>query len=92
MTDLYHLIDNDLTCSPTGDLQSVDGLTLGNQRVLRRLLTAPGSYFWQPDYGGGLQPAPVITLAPITNGVVVSITYVDAVSGGQAAVTFNVNP
>jgi phage baseplate assembly protein W len=88
---------------------------------LRRLLTAPGSYFWQPDYGGGLpacvgqnpsadaliavirnqlaleaavapQPAPVITLAPITNGVVVSITYVDAVSGGQAAVTFNVNP
>lgn len=27
---------------------------LGTERVLRRLLTNPGSYIWQPGYGAGL--------------------------------------
>ena len=27
---------------------------LGQQRLLRRLLTTPGEYIWQPDYGAGL--------------------------------------
>ena len=27
---------------------------LGQQRVLRRLLTNPGDYIWQPSYGAGL--------------------------------------
>ena len=27
---------------------------LGTERVLRRLLTNPGAYIWQPGYGAGL--------------------------------------
>ena len=30
------------------------GSEAGQQRVLRRLLTNPGDYIWQPDYGAGL--------------------------------------
>jgi hypothetical protein len=121
MVDLYHNIDNDLVVSPTGDLQGVDGLTLGTQRVLRRLLTPPGTYLWHPDYGGGLSayvgrtldaealsavirnqlalepavaqdPAPVITMTPITDGVVVTIAYVDAVSKAPNSLTVTLNP
>ncbi len=35
-------------------LLSVAGTALGQQRVLRRLLTNPGDYVWQPTYGAGL--------------------------------------
>jgi hypothetical protein len=44
----------DLTCSPTGDLAISEGDSLGQQRVLRRLLTNANDYTWHPDYGGGL--------------------------------------
>jgi phage baseplate assembly protein W len=30
------------------------GAAQGRQRVLRRLLTNPGDYIWQPEYGAGL--------------------------------------
>ena len=33
---------------------SATGPLLGQQRVLRRLLTSPGDYIWQLDYGAGL--------------------------------------
>lgn len=54
MADIWHQFGADLAVGPTGDLASVDGTTLGQQRVLRRLLTNPGDYIWQPDYGAGL--------------------------------------
>lgn len=54
MQDLSHLWGADLTAGPTGDLASVSATQLGQQRVLRRLLTNPGDYIWQPDYGAGL--------------------------------------
>jgi phage baseplate assembly protein W len=38
----------------TGDIGTVAGALLGQQRVLRRLLTNPGDYIWQLDYGAGL--------------------------------------
>jgi phage baseplate assembly protein W len=38
----------------TGDIGTVTGQLLGQQRVLRRLLTNPGDYIWQLDYGAGL--------------------------------------
>ena len=44
----------DLAPGPTGDLASISGPALGRQRVLRRLLTNPGDYVWQSDYGAGL--------------------------------------
>lgn len=44
----------DLAAGNTGDLASVSGSALGQQRVLRRLLTNPGDYVWYPQYGAGL--------------------------------------
>lgn len=54
MPDLAHVYGNDLSVSANGDLALSDGTTLGQERVLRRLLTAPGAYIWQLDYGAGL--------------------------------------
>jgi hypothetical protein len=44
----------DLNVAASGDLLTVDGLTKGKQRVLRRLLTNNGAYIWEVAYGGGL--------------------------------------
>lgn len=44
----------DLLASATGDIALASGTTLGQQRVLRRLLTNPGDYIWHPTYGAGL--------------------------------------
>lgn len=54
MTDVTHQWGGDLEVSPTGDIRvgSVDEVT--TQRILRRLLTAPGQYIWQLPYGAGL--------------------------------------
>jgi len=52
--DLSHFMGGDLQLGPTGDLLLVDGTTLGQQRVLRRLLTNPGDYIWNLSYGAGL--------------------------------------
>lgn len=54
MADLFQYWDQDLVAGPAGDLLPVDGTMLGQQRVLRRLLTSPGSYIWHPEYGAGL--------------------------------------
>jgi len=64
MVDLFHSFGSDLVPSPSGDLSTASGPVLGQQRVLKRLLTNPGDYIWQPDYGAGLaqfvgQPAAV---------------------------------
>ncbi len=54
MPDLWHQFGADLQTTPSGDVATVDGTILGQQRVLRRLLTNPGDYIWQLDYGAGL--------------------------------------
>jgi phage baseplate assembly protein W len=54
MADVFHQWGSDLTISATGDISAVSGPLLGQQRVLRRLLTNPGDYIWQLDYGAGL--------------------------------------
>lgn len=54
LADLYHYFGTDLAPSNTGDLLTVTATTRGQQRVLRRLLTNPGDYIFQPDYGAGL--------------------------------------
>ena len=64
MPDLFHQYGGDLLLGPSGDLASVDATLLGQQRVLRRLLTNRGDYLWNPAYGAGLgqfvgQPASV---------------------------------
>jgi phage baseplate assembly protein W len=54
MTEAAHYFGGDLQLSATGDLLAADGIEEGKQRILRRLLTNPGDYLWQPDYGAGL--------------------------------------
>lgn len=54
MADIWQQWGSDLIIGPTGDLATASGTSLGQQRVLRRLLTNPGDYIWQPDYGAGL--------------------------------------
>jgi phage baseplate assembly protein W len=64
MADIFHSFGADLAPSSTGDMAIANGPVLGQQRVLKRLLTNPGDYIWQPGYGAGLaqfvgQPAAV---------------------------------
>ena len=54
MADLSHIWSGDLTLAAAGDMLLAAGSEAGRQRVLRRLLTTPGEYIWQPDYGAGL--------------------------------------
>lgn len=54
MSDVAHYFGGDLILGPTGDLLTLDAPDLTRQRILRRLLTAPGAYIWQPGYGAGI--------------------------------------
>lgn len=54
MPDIFHQYGSDLTIGPGGDLAQAAASLLGQQRVLRRLLTNPGDYLWNPSYGAGL--------------------------------------
>lgn len=54
MNDLWHQFGLDLATGATGDMGLATGALLGQQRVLRRLLTNPGDYIWAPSYGAGL--------------------------------------
>lgn len=122
MPDVAQQWGDDLQVTPTGDLALADGLALGVQRVLRRLLTNQEDYIWHPDYGAGLPervgallditaiksairaqifqedvvsrtPAPVITATQTGPGTLyVAIQYVDAGTGQQASVAFDLSP
>lgn len=54
MADSAQYFSQDLMLGATGDLQVADSVLLSQQRILRRLLTNPGDYIWEPDYGAGL--------------------------------------
>jgi phage baseplate assembly protein W len=54
MPDVFHQFGSDLVAGATGDIALASGTVAGQQRVLRRLLTNPGDYIWQPTYGAGL--------------------------------------
>jgi len=54
MQDASVVWGGDLSASSTGDVALAADTALGQQRVLRRLLTNPGDYIWQLDYGAGL--------------------------------------
>jgi hypothetical protein len=67
MADLSHFYGGDLAVSSAGDVATVSGAALGTQRVLRRLLTNPGDYIFEPDYGAGIarfvgQAVPIATV------------------------------
>jgi hypothetical protein len=54
MNDATLVWGGDLAVGPTGDIALASGGTLGQQRVLRRLLTNEDDYVWNPEYGAGL--------------------------------------
>jgi phage baseplate assembly protein W len=54
MYDIFHQWGADLAVGNGGDLALAGGSDLVSQRVCRRLLTNPGDYIWNLDYGGGL--------------------------------------
>jgi hypothetical protein len=67
MADIAHQWGSDLEFGSNGDLAVIAGSGLGQQRVLRRLLTNLLDYIWQPAYGAGLagfigQPANILQI------------------------------
>lgn len=54
MSDAFLVWSGDFLASPTGDLGTSSASMLGQQRVLRRLLTNPGDYLWNLGFGAGL--------------------------------------
>jgi len=54
MMDLDHQWGGDLSVDAAGDLQAISGESVSQQRIIRRLLTLPASYIWNPTYGAGL--------------------------------------
>ena len=65
MADISQIFSQDIEVSAVGDIATVDGTALGQQRVMRRLLTNPGDYIWQPGYGAGL---PALVGLPVDSG------------------------
>jgi hypothetical protein len=88
MADAFHQFGSDLQLGPGGDIATVTGTQLGQQRVLRRLLTNPGDYIWQLPYGAGLgqfvgQPTAAAQIQAIT---LAQMTLEAAVSQSPAPV------
>jgi phage baseplate assembly protein W len=54
MPDIAHYFSSDLGLGATGGLQVASGSLESQQRILRRLMTNPGDYIWEPEYGAGL--------------------------------------
>lgn len=54
LVDINQTWGNDIIVNSTGDLDTVSGSDFGQQRILRRLMTAVKGYIWQPEYGAGL--------------------------------------
>ncbi len=54
VNDIFHEWGSDLVVGAGGDLALASSSDTVTQRVVRRLLTNPGGYIWNLDYGGGL--------------------------------------
>jgi hypothetical protein len=95
MPDAYHVFSGDLQFGSNGDLQTVSSVQESQQRILRRLLTNPGDYIWQPIYGAGLpaQIGQVIDEAAITS-LITTQMYLEAsvVQNPQPQVDFGFFP
>ncbi len=54
INDVSQYWGGDLALTNVADLALSQQIALGQQRILRRLLTNPGDYIFQPNYGAGL--------------------------------------
>jgi hypothetical protein len=53
MADISHWYGSDLTLTSTGDIALASGLTLGQQKVSRDIITNPGDLIHHLDVGAG---------------------------------------
>lgn len=65
--DIYHYYGNDIVLNSAGDMMTVNGVIRSQQRILRRLLTNPGDYWWHVNYGAGLPRFIGIALSQAVN-------------------------
>jgi len=104
MSDLAHQFGSDLAVGPTGDAATATGPALGQQRVLRRLLTNAGDYIWQLGYGAGLaqfvgQPADATRIRAVIRSQIFRETAVartpepviDVLSDGAGTVSVQIS-
>lgn len=63
--DIQQFFGNDITFAATGDVTTSDGSGLTKEMVIRRLLTNPGTYIWEPNYGAGIGQYVGINLSTI---------------------------
>lgn len=81
MQDLYQYYGQDLSVNQAGDLLLADGVILSQQRILRRLLTPPGAYIFEPTYGAGLPSYIGVALSPAVKkqliGLITSQMYLE---------------
>lgn len=68
--DANHNFGSDLVAAANGDIASVSGTNETRQRVLRRLLTATGSYLWNLTYGAGVPQRVGDTLSAAVFGAI----------------------
>ncbi|MBV8656629.1 MAG: phage tail protein [Burkholderiales bacterium] len=52
--DCGHWFGSDLQLTPIGGIALAAQIMMQNQRIVRRLLTNPGAYIFEPTYGAGL--------------------------------------
>lgn len=51
---IQQFFGNDLSLTAQGTLAQSDSDEYAKESIIRRLLTNPGTYFWQPEYGAGV--------------------------------------
>jgi phage baseplate assembly protein W len=94
--DLAHWLGGDLNVAASGDLLSVGEPIRSEQRLVRRLLTPPGSYIWHAKYGAGLaryigQPTAAATITAIVRAQLKLESAVASSPAPQITVTGNPN-
>lgn len=52
--DIEHVYGSDFTLTDSNDLAVVMDVDASNERIIRRLLTSIGDYFWEETYGCGV--------------------------------------
>jgi hypothetical protein len=91
MFDAFHEWAGDLAVGSSGDLALATTSQSTSQRIRRRLLTNPGEYLWNLDYGAGLAlfvgtPAPSSRIEAIVRTQLVLEATVAATPAPQVSV------
>jgi hypothetical protein len=70
LADLTHWFGSDLSAGPTGDLALSSGVDETEQSLVRRLMTAAGTYIQNIGYGAGLGK---FVGSPILRGQIIGV-------------------